>query len=260
MSLSQKVVKRPILITIVFAILVVISIYSIRSIPLDLIPSISPPYVMVNTSYVGAGPETVEKTVTKVLESGLSSVQGLKNLTSTSSEGSSTIILEFNYGKDLDKAANDIRDKVDSVRDYLPSDCSSPSIFKLDPNSSIAHYNLARFLAKQGNHTEAISHYREALTIQPADADAHNNLGIALAMKGKLDEAIAHFQAAIRSNPKYASAHSNLGNALAAQQKWDDAIKEYREVRTLTRTMQNRNAASQKMKELQKRQKAARTG
>ena len=89
MTLSQRVVKRPILITIVFAILMVMAIYSVRLIPLDLIPSISPPYVMVNTTYMGAGPETVEKTVTKVLEAGLSSVQGIKSMTSTSSEGSS---------------------------------------------------------------------------------------------------------------------------------------------------------------------------
>lgn len=135
MTIAQRVVKRPIFITVAFALVVIVAIYSISSIPLELMPSSSPPYVMVMTTYTGASPETIEKTVTKTLESGLSSVQGIKNMTSTSSDGSSIISLEFNYGKDLDKAANDIRDKIDSVRDYLPSDADSPSIFKFDPNS-----------------------------------------------------------------------------------------------------------------------------
>lgn len=135
MTLAQRVIKRPILITVAFALVIIVAIYSVMSIPLELMPSTSPPYVMVTTTYTGASPETVEKTVTKVLESGLSSVQGVKSMTSTSSDGSSSITLEFNYSKDLDKAANDIRDKVDSVRDNLPDDAASPSIFKLDPNS-----------------------------------------------------------------------------------------------------------------------------
>lgn len=135
MTLSQKVVKRPILVTVVFLLLVIVAIYSIQNIPLELMPTSSPPYVMVSTTYTGAGPETVEKTVTKVLESSISSVQGLKQMTSTSSEGSSLITLEFSYGKDIDKAANDIRDKIDAVRDALPDDADSPTIFKMDPNS-----------------------------------------------------------------------------------------------------------------------------
>jgi hydrophobic/amphiphilic exporter-1 (mainly G- bacteria), HAE1 family len=135
MTLAQRVVKRPVLITVVYALIVIVALYSLSSIPLELMPSVSPPYVMVNTTYTGAGPETVEKTVTKIIESGISSVQGVKTMTSTSSEGSSRIVLEFNYGKDLDKAANDTRDKIDAVRDYLPDDCDTPSIYKLDPNS-----------------------------------------------------------------------------------------------------------------------------
>jgi HAE1 family hydrophobic/amphiphilic exporter-1 len=135
MTFAQRIIDRPIAVTIVYSLILILAVFSIQLIPLELIPSISPPYVMVNTTYSGAGPETVEKSVTKVLESGISSVQGVKEMTSTSSDGSSMIVLEFSYGKDIDKAANDVRDKIDGVRDYLPSDASSPSIFKLDPNS-----------------------------------------------------------------------------------------------------------------------------
>jgi HAE1 family hydrophobic/amphiphilic exporter-1 len=135
MTLSQRVVKRPILVTVAFVLIIIVALYSIRTVPLELMPTASPPYVMVSTIYIGAGPETVEKTVTKVLEASLSSVQGIKSITSTSSDGQSFITLEFNYGKDLDKAANDIRDKVDTIRDSLPDDANTPTIIKLDPNS-----------------------------------------------------------------------------------------------------------------------------
>lgn len=135
MTLSQRVVKRPILVTVAYVLIIIVALYSIRTIPLELMPTASPPYVMVSTIYLGAGPETVEKTVTKVLEASLSSVQGIKSITSTSSDGQSFITLEFNYGKDLDKAANDIRDKVDTIRDSLPDDANTPTIIKLDPNS-----------------------------------------------------------------------------------------------------------------------------
>ncbi|HRY53544.1 MAG TPA: efflux RND transporter permease subunit [Spirochaetia bacterium] len=135
MTLSQRIIDRPVAVTIVYALVLVLALFSIQQIALELIPSISPPYVMVSTTYSGAGPETVEKTVTRVLESGLSSVQGVEEMTSTSSDGSSQLTFKFAYGKDLDKAASDIRDKIDTVRDSLPEGSSSPAIFKLDPNS-----------------------------------------------------------------------------------------------------------------------------
>jgi hydrophobic/amphiphilic exporter-1 (mainly G- bacteria), HAE1 family len=135
MSISQRVVKRPVLIVVVFALVLIVSIYSLSSIALALIPDVTMPMVLVNTTYTGASPEVVEKTVTKTLESSLASVQGVIKLTSTSSDGNSMIMLKFNYGKDIDKAANDIRDKIDAVRDSLPDEANSPTVMKLDPNS-----------------------------------------------------------------------------------------------------------------------------
>ena len=135
MTFAQRIIDRPIAITVVYTLVLILAIFSIQLIPLELIPSVSPPYIMVSTTYSGASPETVEKSVTKVLESGLSSVQGIQEMTSTSSEGSSMITLKFDYGKDLDKAASDVRDKVDTVRDSLPDDAYTPTITKLDPNS-----------------------------------------------------------------------------------------------------------------------------
>jgi hydrophobic/amphiphilic exporter-1 (mainly G- bacteria), HAE1 family len=135
MTLSQRVVNRPVLILVLFALVLVVAVYTIPSIPLALMPSSDMPRMMVTTTYTGAAPETVEKTVTKVLESSLSNVQGIKSMTSTSSDGFSMISLEFEYGKDMDKASNDIRDKIEQVSDDLPDDALAPTIMKMDANS-----------------------------------------------------------------------------------------------------------------------------
>jgi HAE1 family hydrophobic/amphiphilic exporter-1 len=135
MSISQKVVARPVLILVSFALVLIVALYSLSSISLELYPSVSMPMVMVSTSYVGASPATVEKTVTKVLEGALSKVQGVKKMTSTSSDGSSIIQLRFDYSKDIDKASNDIRDKIETVSAALPDDAGTPTIMKMDPNS-----------------------------------------------------------------------------------------------------------------------------
>lgn len=102
-------------------------------------------------------------------------------------------------------------------------------VLKLDPNSSIAHYNLARFLAKQGNHTEAISHYREALSIQPADADAHNNLGLLLAIRGDVDAGLEEFEKAVQIDPGYSRAFFNMGRVFARQGELEKAVQSYQQ-------------------------------
>ena len=130
MSVAKKVVDRPVLAAIVFALVMIVALYTLSDIALDLMPDMDIPMLMVTASYPGAGPESVEKTVTETLESALINVSGLDELTSTSSEGYSIIQMELNYNVDLDTATNDIRDKLDRVRDTLPDGCDSPSIFK----------------------------------------------------------------------------------------------------------------------------------
>lgn len=135
MSISRKTLEHPVLTLIVFALLGIMGLFTIKNIAISLFPDVDSPYVMVMTTYTNAGPESVEKSVTKVLESGLVSVSGLKELDSTSSEGSSMISLEFNYGTDLEAAVNDIRDKLDRVKNSLPDNAGTPSIFKMDASS-----------------------------------------------------------------------------------------------------------------------------
>lgn len=135
MSISRKTLEHPVLVLIVFVLLAAVGLFTLRNVPIALFPEIDSPYVMVMTTYTNAGPEAVEKTVTKVLESALVSVNGLKNLYSTSSENSSTIQLEFNYGTDIEDAVNDIRDKLGRVTRNLPDNAGSPTIFRMSADS-----------------------------------------------------------------------------------------------------------------------------
>lgn len=134
MSLSKLAVKKPTTTLIIFILLAALGIYCTTSLPLDMFPDMDIPYMIVSTSYSNAGPEEVEKSVTRTMESALSSVTGLKKLTSTSQTGSSMIALEFEYGTNLDEAGNNIRDKIDIIRNYLPDEANSPIIFRMDPS------------------------------------------------------------------------------------------------------------------------------
>jgi protein O-mannosyl-transferase len=100
-------------------------------------------------------------------------------------------------------------------------------VLQVDPNSSLAHYNLARYIAKKGRYDEAIFHYRQALAIRPDDADSLNNLGLLFGINGDLELAIEYFKAAIRIDPDYAKAYFNLGKVLVRQGRVNEAIASF---------------------------------
>lgn len=135
MSITKATLRHPVLTLIVFVLLGIMGLFTLKNVSISLMPDVDYPYLNINTTYQNAGPESVEKSVTKLLESQLVSVTGLKKITSTSSEGRSSISLEFNYGTDLDIATNNVRDKIDRVVRSLPDDAGTPSIFKMDSNS-----------------------------------------------------------------------------------------------------------------------------
>ena len=135
MSLSKATLQHPVLVLIVFALLGFVGIFTLKNVALGLFPDIESPYISVSTVYAKAGPESVEKTVTELLEGSLVSVSGLKNLYSSSSEGSSSIQLEFDYGTDMDVAVSDVRDKLDRVTRRLPDDADAPTIFRMNSDS-----------------------------------------------------------------------------------------------------------------------------
>ncbi len=134
MTLSETAVKKPVTTLLIFVVFIVLGIYCTLKLPMDMFPNMDIPYMLVMTNYKNAGPEEVEQSLTRTMESSLSGLSGLKNLQSRSSAGLSLIILEFNYGVNLDAAANEIRDKIDLVRSYLPDDADTPMTIKADPS------------------------------------------------------------------------------------------------------------------------------
>ncbi len=134
MSVTNTVVNRPTTVIIVFALAIGFGLYTSGNIAIDLYPEITPPVLLVITNYTGASPEDVEKTVTRPLESVLSNVGNIRKITSTSSAGSSTIQIEFTWGTNMAEASNDVRDRLEFVRDNLPDGSTSPQIFKFDPS------------------------------------------------------------------------------------------------------------------------------
>lgn len=162
MSLSKLAVSKPTTVLIIFIILTALGIYSTFDLPLDLMPDMEIPYIAISTSYPNAGPEEVERSITRTLESVVSSVTGLKNMQTLSSLGSSLVLLELNYGTNLDEATNEIRDKLDLVKAFLPADAETPIIFKMDPSMMpIMQYVVS------GNRTpEELFQYTEDI-IQP---------------------------------------------------------------------------------------------
>lgn len=135
MNISQKTLSNPVLVIVVFALLGITGLFMFRRIEVSLMPNITEPYLMIFASYPNAGPESVEKAVTKVIEDGLVSINKLKKMTSVSSDGMCTIGLEFYYGTNLDAATNEVRDAIDLVRDELPKTVKTPSIMKMNMNS-----------------------------------------------------------------------------------------------------------------------------
>ena len=130
MSLYEGAVKRPIMTTLCFVAVAIFGLFSLSRLPIDLLPDIETNTIMVMTSYQGASASDIENNVTRPLENTLNSVEHLKHITSTSSEGISVVTLEFEFGYDIDVLTNDVRDKLDMVTSALPDEVNTPIIFK----------------------------------------------------------------------------------------------------------------------------------
>ena len=136
MKLSDISIKRPVLATMMNLLLVLFGIVGLTRLPVRELPDIDPPIVNVQTVYPGASAQVIETEVTEPLEDALSSVEGIKKLTSTSREQLSSITIEFNLSKNVDVAAQDVRDRVARVRGKLPDDIDEPIVSKQDADAS----------------------------------------------------------------------------------------------------------------------------
>lgn len=133
MKIVNTSIKNPVFITMVILLIIVMGLLSYTRIGVDLLPDISLPIVAVTTVNPGVGPEEIEQQISKPIEDIISSLNGIKKVSSTSSEGISIVTAEFDLGIDADKAASDVREKISSIRSSLPRDILEPIIDKFDP-------------------------------------------------------------------------------------------------------------------------------
>ncbi|HEY0975623.1 MAG TPA: efflux RND transporter permease subunit [Solimonas sp.] len=128
--------KRPVFATVINLLLVVFGIVAVLSITVREYPDIDPPIVSVSTDYIGASAAIVETQITQLIEDQIAGIEGIKSISSTSRDGSSRITIEFNLGRDIDAAANDVRDRVSRVLDNLPEQADPPEVTKADADAS----------------------------------------------------------------------------------------------------------------------------
>ncbi|WP_372620928.1 efflux RND transporter permease subunit, partial [Alteromonas stellipolaris] len=143
MLLSDISVKRPVFATVVNLLLIIFGLVAISMLALREYPDIDPPIVSVSTKYTGASANIVETRITQLLEDRISGIEGIKNITSMSSNGSSDITIEFKLSRDIDAAANDVRERVSRALNNLPDQADPPEVSKADSDqSAIVWYNL----------------------------------------------------------------------------------------------------------------------
>ncbi|SOD13628.1 multidrug efflux pump [Fibrobacter sp. UWB16] len=135
MSVSQLSVRRPVLMTVMALVILLLGFFGLSSLGIREYPNVDYPLIQVRTSYPGANAAVVEAEVTEILEASINSASGIKALTSTSRDGFSYISIEFETGMDLEAAANEIRDRVSRVRRRLPDDVDEPTVYKSDSDS-----------------------------------------------------------------------------------------------------------------------------
>ncbi|GHT31829.1 multidrug transporter AcrB [Bacteroidia bacterium] len=132
MSIYKTAINKPVTTILIFIGVIILGLFSYKQLPIDQLPEIEAPYVSVMTVYAGANGTEIETNVTKIMENALNSVEGLKEITSTSRDNLSVIALEFNWGYDLTEAVNDVRSALDMVKKNLPDGAEQPIIFKFN--------------------------------------------------------------------------------------------------------------------------------
>jgi len=135
MILTDISLKRPIAMTVVLLALGLFGFLSFRNIGVDLLPQVDVPYVTVVVVYPGASPEEIETSVARKIEDAVSQVDGLKHVTATCANNFCQVMLEFHLDRDVDVVATDVREKIDLIRNDLPSGAEAPKVMKYDVNA-----------------------------------------------------------------------------------------------------------------------------
>ncbi len=143
MAIYKTAIQKPVTTALIFIAVIVIGIYSFVKLPVDMFPQMDPPYITVMTTYPGASASEMETNVTKYMENALTSVDHLKHITSQSKDNMSVVVLELEWGANMDEAVNDVRSYVDMTKSNLPDNCGTPMIFKLSTSAMpVAQYSI----------------------------------------------------------------------------------------------------------------------
>lgn len=144
MILSDISVKRPVFASVISLLLIAFGLISFERLPLREYPDIDPPIVTVEVDYPGAPANIVETRVTELIEDRISGVEGIEYIQSSSSDGRSRVTIEFSVNRDVDAAANDIRDRISGIADNLPEEADPPEVQKVDADDDVILWqNLA---------------------------------------------------------------------------------------------------------------------
>lgn len=134
MSMADISIKRPIFIACIVAVMIIVGLMSMAKLPVDLNPNVNIPVIVVYSTYSGVAPSEMETLVTKPLEDQISTIAGIKRLTSKSAEGTSSIVMEFTLETDIKYAEQQVRDKVAQVKPLLPKGVNDPVVWRFDIN------------------------------------------------------------------------------------------------------------------------------
>jgi multidrug efflux pump len=137
MLLSDVSIKRPVFASVIGLLLIALGIVAFSRLALREYPDIDPPIVSIRTTYAGASANVVESRITEIIEDRISGVEGIRFISSTSQDGQSSIVIEFDVSRDIDSAANDVRDRVSGVLRMLPEEADPPDVQKADASEEV---------------------------------------------------------------------------------------------------------------------------
>ena len=136
MNISELSIRRPVLATVLTAIILIFGYIGYSNLGVREYPSVDNPIISVSCSYAGANAEVIESQITEPLEQNINGIPGIRSISSVSQQGQCRITVEFELSVDLETAANDVRDKVSRAQRYLPRDCDPPTVSKADADAS----------------------------------------------------------------------------------------------------------------------------
>ena len=135
MNISELSIKRPVLATVMMLVILLFGIIGYTFLGVREYPSVDNPIIFVSCSYPGANADVIENQITEPLEQNINGIAGIRSLSSVSQQGQSRITVEFELSVDLERAANDVRDKVSRAQRWLPRDCDPPTVSKADADA-----------------------------------------------------------------------------------------------------------------------------